>query len=114
MNSQDYWKLCLGEAADECKLSLSPEQLEYLAEAAQGGHENYGMAFYSPPASDRISVIESEWKARLNAAQKEHERYTQNAESAIKKALHIYSDSVLTIGDGGEVVLHGGRDERIL
>lgn len=52
MNDLEYWKECISIAADECDLSLTSEQLEYLADSASGSHENYGMAFYSPPASD--------------------------------------------------------------
>jgi hypothetical protein len=46
----DYWKECLGIAADECGLSLTDDQLTELAEGAMGGHDHYGMAFYSPPS----------------------------------------------------------------
>lgn len=50
MNSTiDYWKECISIAADECDLSLTKEQLDYLASSVEGGHDNYGMAFYSPP-----------------------------------------------------------------
>jgi hypothetical protein len=40
----NYWKECISIAADECGLQVTKEQLEYLAEAVEGGHENYGMA----------------------------------------------------------------------
>lgn len=46
--NQDYWKECISIAADECDLSLTKEQLDYLASSVEGGHDNYGMAFYSP------------------------------------------------------------------
>ena len=41
----NYWKECIASAVDELGLALTDEQLEYLAEAVEGGHENYGMAF---------------------------------------------------------------------
>ena len=41
----NYWEECISTAADECGLKLTKEQLKYLADAAEGGHENYGMAF---------------------------------------------------------------------
>ena len=51
---QDYWQECISIAAEECALKLTPEQLDCLASSAEAGHEHYGMAFYSPPESDRI------------------------------------------------------------
>lgn len=66
----DYWKECISIAAEECDLTLTSEQLEYLAGSAESGHEHYGMAFYSPPASDRYNEIEREWKAKYKALEK--------------------------------------------
>ena len=109
----DYWKECISIAAEECDLALTPEQLSYIAEAVEGGHEHYGMAFYSPPPSDRLNDIEREWKAKLKAQQDEHDRYARNAETAVKQALHVHLDDKVTIGEYGEVLLHGGRTERI-
>lgn len=63
----DYWKECISIAAEECGLTLTDEQLDALASSAQAGHEHYGMAFYSPPSSDRYDQIEREWKAKLDA-----------------------------------------------
>ena len=113
MDATEYWKECIAIAADECELTLTSEQLECLASSAEGGHENYGMAFYSPPASDRMNDIEREWKSKLKAAQDEHERYMRNAETAVKQALRVHRDDQVTIGSYGEVLRHGGRTERI-
>lgn len=41
----NYWKECISIAVDELGLALTDEQLEYLADAVEGGHENYGTAF---------------------------------------------------------------------
>lgn len=106
---KDYWKECIAIAAEECDLTLTEEQLEYLASSAEIGHDHYGMAFYSPPDSDRIHDIEREWKAKLKAQQEEHERYVNNAEIAIKQALRVHRDDPVTIGSHGEVLLYGGR-----
>lgn len=111
--TQDYWAECIAIAAEECGLTLTTEQLEYLAGAAESGHEHYGMAFYSPPWSDRMADIEREWKAKLKAQQDEHERYVRNAEQAVKQALRVHRDDPVTIGEHGEVLRHGGRTERI-
>lgn len=113
MNHIDYWKECIACGAEECGLKLSDEQLTEIAESVMGGHENYGMAFYSPPSGDRIAVIESEWKAKYTALEKEFDAYRGNAETAVKKALHQYDDSIVSIHAGGEVLRHGGRTETI-
>jgi hypothetical protein len=110
---RNYWRECLAIAAEECNLKLTTEQLDYLASAAESGHEHYGMAFYSPPDSDRISDIEREWRAKLTTQQQEHERYVQNAETAVKRALRVHRDDPVTIGERGEVLRHGGSTERI-
>ena len=110
---RDYWSECISIAAEECGLTLTTEQRDYLADAAESGHEHYGMAFYSPPDSDRIGDIEREWKAKLKAQQAEHERYVNNAETAVKQALRVHRDDQVTIGSHGEVLRHGGRTEVI-
>lgn len=109
----DYWEDCIAEAADACGLHLTKAHLVCLAEAAEGGHENYGMAFYSPPPSERLQEIEREWQARLLAVQAEHARYVLNAETAIKRSLGRRSDDQVSIGEDGEVLLYGGRVSRI-
>jgi hypothetical protein len=113
MNAREYWKECIALAADDIGLSLTPEQLDAIAESVEGGHENYGMAFYSPPPSDRTSSIEREWKSKLDRLQAEFDAYRGNAEEAVKKALHQHSDENVSIGKYGEVFRHGGRTEQI-
>ena len=56
-------------------MTLTTGQLEFLAEGAKGGHEFYGMAFYSPPASERLAVIEGEWKTKYARLEIEFEKY---------------------------------------
>lgn len=65
MNPIDYWEECISQSADECGLALTKDQLEYLAEGVKGAHENYDMAFYTPPASDRLADIEREYKTKI-------------------------------------------------
>ena len=84
-----------------------------MAEAAEVAHENHGMAFYSPPASDRLADIEREYQAKLKEAKNEHERYVSKAEGAVKQALGMRHDDHVTIGSHGEVFRHGGRTERV-
>lgn len=113
MRPNDYWAECISIAADECGLVLTSGQLDMLARSVQGGHENYGMAFYSPPSSDRMSEIDRSWQKRLDALQAEFDQYRGNAEKAVGKALRQYSDANISIGDHGEVFRHGGRTEQI-
>lgn len=109
----EFWKDCIAEGADSCGLVLTAEQETALAESAMGGHECYGMAFYSPPASDRYSQIEREWKAKHDALQREFDAYRGNAETAVKQALRQPRDAIVSIGEYGEVKRHGGRTEII-
>lgn len=110
---KDYWKDCIAEAAGECGLNLTPEQLDCLAGGAEGGHEHYGMAFYSPPWSDRMGDIQRESTDKLKRLQAEYDKYKRNAETAIKQALRVHLDDPVTIGERGEVLRHGGRTVRI-
>lgn len=113
MTDLDYWKECISIAADEHDISLTSEQLDALADAASSGHEHYGMAFYYPPPSERLSEIEDGWKRKLAELQKEFDSYRDNAETAVKLALRQHSGAQVTIGESGEVLRHGGRTERI-
>ena len=109
----DYWCECIWSAAEECDLELTTEQHTCLTESVQAAHENYGMAFYSPPSSDYFDRVNSEWEARYKRLQAEFDAYKGNAETAVRKALRQHSDSQVTIGEGGEVWRHGGRSTQI-
>ncbi len=109
----DYWQEYISQAADECGLKLTKEQLECLASSAEAGHEYYGMAFYSPPSSDRIADIERGWKEKVAALERAAQTYRDNAEKAIKQALKQRFDANVSIGEYGEVFRHGGRTEQI-
>lgn len=114
MTPNEYWRECVEIAADECAAELSAEQLAYISDAISGAHENYGMAFYSPPSTDRIHAVEREGKSKLAALQAEFEAYKIGAEKAIKRALHQWPDANVSIDKNGEVTRWGGRIERIL
>lgn len=119
MTPGEYWQEALEEALDGMGLShvaeaMTREQRAELGQALAISHECYGMAFYSPPASDRIAVIEAEWKAKLKAAETEAEQYREGAEKAIKRALRQYSDTPVSITPEGEVFRHDGRTTQIL
>lgn len=117
--SAAYWQEAFEVALDEMGLfhlveAMTKEQRAEIGEALNGSHECYGMAHYSPPASDRMAVIESEWKAKLKAAEDEAERYREGAEKAIRRALRQWDDTPVSITPDGEVYRHGGRTEQIL
>ncbi|CAH0290920.1 hypothetical protein SRABI106_03509 [Rahnella aquatilis] len=113
MTDKEFWEECISQAACECDLKLTDDQLGYLAEAASGGHECYGMAFYSPPDSDRYNDIERDWEKRFKALQAEFDSYRENAETAVKQALGQYRDTNVSIGEYGEVLRHDGRTTKI-
>lgn len=113
MTESDYWIECVSIGADECGAVLTREQIECIAGSAEGGHENYGMAFYEPPASDRYDDIDREWKAKYKALERELDSYRNNAEKAIKRALKQYDDANVSIGEYGEVFRHDGRTSQI-
>lgn len=41
----DYWKECVFEALLDVGLDATDTQIEIIARAVEGAHENYGMAF---------------------------------------------------------------------
>lgn len=113
MNQEDYWRECVADAAEECGATLTTEQVNAIAHSVEGAHENYGMAFYSPPSSDRVSEIEREGNAKLARLQAEFDAYRNDAETAVKRALRQWPDANVGIGKNGEVNRYGGRIERI-
>jgi hypothetical protein len=105
----EYWIESVQIAVDEAHAHLTEEQIEYIASSVQAAHENYGMAFYSPPSSDRINAIESEWRAKYNELQKELDKYRENSESAVHRLARLHRDTTVSIGDHGEVTAYNGR-----
>ena len=113
MNKLAYWTECLAYAAEEIGLALTEKQISSLASAVGEAHENIGMAFYSPPGSDRINALEEEWRSKLARLDRDFCRYTENAETAIKVALRQHPDTAVSIEDDGTVLRYGGRVEEI-
>lgn len=109
----DYYTECVDSAADEVGLKLTAEQAKHIGEAVEIAVENVGMAFYSPPASDRYAQIEREWEAKYKALEKEFDKYRGNAEMAVKVALNQHRDAHVAIGEHGEVRRFDGRSDRI-
>lgn len=113
MTTTDYWQECLSTAADECGLTLTRDQLRFLAQAVEGAHENYDMAFYSPPSTDRIAVIESEWRAKYERLERQMQEYRQNVEEAVRRALNQHPDVGISIGEYGSVERYDGQVTQI-
>jgi 23S rRNA A1618 N6-methylase RlmF len=113
MTKTNYWEECLDSSFCEHGITVTPEQLKAVAEDVQGGHENYGMAFYSPPVGDRIADIKREWKKKYDDLQREFDEYRGNAETAVKQALKQYSDANISIGEYGEVFRYDGCTTQI-
>lgn len=64
---KSYWIECVVIGAEECGATLTKEQVEYIAESVQGGHENYSMASGDDVASaNRHAYLDRE-KADLKA-----------------------------------------------
>lgn len=67
----NYWEECISIAAEECGLTLTDEQLKYLTDAVEGGHENYGMAH----GYDCIpNPIESQAKSELQSLKRQMQK----------------------------------------
>jgi hypothetical protein len=105
----DYWEECLSSSFEEHGVNATPEQFKAVAKDVQAGHDNYGMAFYSPPGNDRMADMEREWQKRYNTLKCEFDKYRKNAEMAVRISLKQPSDVNLSIGDDGEVTRCNGR-----
>lgn len=118
MSGEEYWEEAVAIAFEEAGAwhayeGLSKEVRAQIGASLQGSYENYGMAHYSPPASDRLHQIEREAEAKLKALQREFDNYRDDAETAVRKALRQRVDTQVSIGKHGEVLRHGGRTEVI-
>jgi molecular chaperone GrpE (heat shock protein) len=113
MKAFDYWLEGVAQSLEEHGVTATEEQAQAVATDVQSAHDNYGMAFYSPPSSDRYAAIERDWKEKLRRLQAEFDAYRNNAETAVKVALRQASDASVSIGEYGEVLRHGGRTEVI-
>ena len=87
---RDYWLECVDIAAEDCGVTLTNEQAECFAGAFESSHDNYGMAFYSPPSSDRIADLQRDFDKRLAYQQGE-------ADKAAAAARRLDEDRVRTI-----------------
>ena len=56
---RDYWQECIAIAAEECGLTLTPEQLDYLAGAAEGPRELRNGLLLAAAAPDLLEVLQA-------------------------------------------------------
>jgi hypothetical protein len=110
---EDYYAEGLADAFAEQGIAATAEQIKAVAESVAGYAEHASQAFYTPSASDRIADIERGWQAKYNELKKDFEKYENNAETAVKKALRVHRDTSVSIGEYGEVLAHGGRTTQI-
>ena len=102
MTSQsDYWGECVALGCEEAGIAITREQIKELAAFVESGHENYGQAFYSPPATDYFEHEKRKQADLLKEARDELERYRSNAEAAVRRALNLRSDTHVTITPNG-------------
>lgn len=102
--SLEYWEECVSEAAKHAGAELTLEQIKAIGEAVEISHDNYDLAFYTPPPSDIDNSIEREWKTKYDALQAEFDKYRGNAETAVKRVLKQRPDTNIYINDYGEVI----------
>lgn len=60
----DYWRECVECAFDEAGIAATPEQIKWVTDAVEGAHDNYGMAFYSPPSPEPSEIKRLEEELR--------------------------------------------------
>ena len=110
----EYWQEAFecaldGEGLYHLVEQMTTEQRQSVGKSLRISQECMSQAFYTPPPSDRINAIESAWRGKLAALQREFDDYRENAETAVRKALRQPQDASLTIGEYGEVLRHDGR-----
>ena len=69
-SAQRDWRECVDEAFSDAAIEATYEQKENVAGRLQSAHENYGMAFYSPPSGEHyrseIDSLSRELRAERN------------------------------------------------
>ena len=65
----NYWKECIECAFDEAGIIATVEQIEHVADTVRVSHDNYGMAFYSPPASEHLRSEIDDLKRKIKREQ---------------------------------------------
>ena len=74
----NYWKECISIAVDELGLALTDEQIDYLADAVEGGHENYGMATGRDVADANFISDDKRALDKMKLEKDQHERWVND------------------------------------
>lgn len=114
----DYWQEAFESTMDAMGLyhivqGMTDAQRKEMGASLATSHENYGLAFYTPSTSDRISAIEREWKKKLDDAERQKNEYIDRTEKVLRRVLRQHHDTHLSIDKEGNVVRWGGRTEII-
>lgn len=110
----EYWLEALEYAMDALGVlgALTDEQRREVARSLCISAENQSLAFYNPPASDRIASVEREKAAALAQERAENERVLANVRAVLARQMGVRT-SDLSIGHDGRVFLNGGRTVEI-
>lgn len=114
----DYWRESVMIAFEDNGLwdavkDIPMDKLLEVGASLANSAENQSMAFYTPPASDRISEIEREWKGKLDRLQAEHDRYVETAGRTLGRVLRQNSDTPVFMDENGDVYRSDGRVTQI-
>jgi hypothetical protein len=107
----DFYTDAIRDAAEECGAELTDKQIAYLARADRAS-KNVGLAFNTPPASDRLSEVEGEWMRKYEALKAEYSTFQSNAERAVQESFGLRRDDRVSIGSHGRVLLNDGQGGR--
>jgi hypothetical protein len=97
-----YWKECIGQAAGECGLTMTDEQLMCLAQSAKDGHECYETGFHSPQY-DRTPDVGQELKSKYKMLERKFEDYKISAEAEVRRALRLGGGTGISISSSGKI-----------
>jgi len=96
MSVKDLWVDVIANAAEECGAKLTREQEEYIADAAQGMHDNYDLVEYNPGWAGRFAVLQDE-------TEEQHEREIHEMDQVIRRAYKLYDDDRYEIDYDGYI-----------
>jgi len=118
MGKADYYEEAFMIAMEEAGCfhlvdQMTQQQRKDVGAGIAGSVKHEGQAFYTPPASDRYSQIEREWKAKYDSLKAEYDRYQETAGKTLGRVLRQHRDDHVFMTDDGEVFRSGGRTEQI-
>ena len=83
---ENYWRDAVSIALEESGApALNAEQLAEVADSIESSHDNYSMAFYSPPQSERTNSLMDEATKPLKAEVERLERIVEVFTNSVKR-----------------------------